>query len=155
MCAPAVIPIAMMAGTAMQAYGQYQQGQAAAAAARENIAAGELEARDVYARAENEKQLLAFQMQRELGTGRAQAGASGTRIGTGSNLDWENDLLENYISDKAQIDENAAKAVYGVQRGMRLEAMQGNSAVRAGNLGAGASLLSGAGKAAGQWYAMK
>ena len=152
MCAPAVIPIAMAAGSAMQAYGQYQQGQAAQKAAQENIASGEMEARDVYARAENDKQLLAQSMLREKATGQTQAAGGNLRISQGSSLDWENDLLETYISDKAQIDENAAKGVYGIERKNRLLAMEGNSAARAGKIGAASSLLSGAGKVAGQWY---
>ena len=155
MCAPAVIPIAMMAGSAMSAMGSIQQGQAANKAAQENIASGELEAKDVYARAENDKQLLAHAMLREKATGQTQAAGGNLRISQGSSLDWENDLLETYISDKAQIDENAAKGVTGIERSNRLYALEGASAKRAGYTNAGASLLSGAGKAAGQWYRQK
>lgn len=155
MCAPAIIPIAMAAGSAMQAVGSIQQGQAARAAADENIQAAEILARDVYAQAEDDKQQLALSMLREKATGQAQAAAAGTRVGTGSNLDWENDLLETYVLDKAAIDENASRSAYGINRQIRLENMGANSAVAAGRMGAATSLLSGAGKASAQWYSQK
>ncbi len=149
MCEPVTIALAASAG--MSAMSAMQQGQAAGAAAEENIATGEIQARDVYARVEDDKQQLAHSMLRDKATGQTQTAGGNLRVSQGSSLDWENDLLETYVSDKAAIDENASREVYGIQRGMRLEKMAGDSAKRAGAMNAGASLLSGAGAAGSQW----
>jgi hypothetical protein len=145
----------MMAGSAMQAYGSYQQGQAAKDAADYNVALGDIQAKDVAKQAETEKDHLARAFAQERGAGIASTGASGVRIGTGSSLDWENDLISTFIEDRAAIDENTARTVYGIRNQQTLDASQGSSAATAGKIGAGSSLLAGAGKASAQWYTPK
>lgn len=154
MCVPLVAGV-MVAGAAMSAMGQMQQGQAAQKAAEYNVALGEIAAQDALERADIEKQLLGQQFLKEKATGRAQAGSSGIRIGTGSTLDWENDLTETYISDKATLDLNAAKEISGIRNQQTLDTAQGQSAARAGQIGAAGSLLSGAGKAGSMMYTPK
>jgi hypothetical protein len=142
----------MVAGSALQAYNQVQAGNAANDAAQYNVAMGDLAAADAAATAEDEKQLLAHKFLQEKATGRAEIGASGVKIGTGSGLDWENTLIETFISDKAAIDEGTARTVSGISNQQELEAAQGRGAQRAGQIGAGASLLSGAGRAGAAFY---
>ena len=151
MCIPIVAGV-MLAGSAMSAMGKAQEGQAAADAAEYNIALGEIQASDAMSQAEDEKQQLAHQFLKEKGAGQVETAGSNIRLGTGSSLDWENDLIETYISDKAGIDENTGRAIYGIRNQQKLDAMQGESAKKAGQIGAGGSLLAGAGQAAGQWY---
>lgn len=153
MCEPITIAAGeMMAGSAISAYGQYQQGQAANAAAQYNVAVGEIAAQDALERADVEKQLLAHEFLKDKAKGRVSFGASGVRLGSGSTLDWENDLTETYISDKAQLDYNAAKEVAGIRNQQTLDTMQGKSAATAGKIGAAGSLLSGAAKSGSMLY---
>jgi hypothetical protein len=150
MCEPVLILAG--AGMAMTAIGQYQQGQSAAAAAEYNAQMGELQARDLEAQARDEKEQLGLLYARERASGRADTAASGVRVGTGSSLDWENDLLENYILDRAQIDMNTARGVSGIRNQGVLDRAQGRASKRAGAMGAGGSLLSGAGTVSNMWY---
>jgi hypothetical protein len=153
MCEPITIMAgAALAGSAISGVGMLQQGQAANEAAQYNVALGEIAVQDALERADIEKQLLGQQFLKEKATGRAQTGSSGIRIGTGSTLDWENDLTETYISDKATIDLNAAKEISGIRNQQTLDTAQGQSAARAGQIGAAGSLLSGAGKAGSMMY---
>jgi hypothetical protein len=136
----------------MSSIGQIQQGQAAKTAAEYNAQVGEIQAADAYERGEFQKQLLAQDYLRAKGEGRAQIGSSGVRLDTGSSLDWERDLSETFVADRATIDENVSREVYGIRSQQRLDRLQGESAQTASMFGAGASLLSGAGTAAGYWY---
>lgn len=154
MCLP-LIAGAAVAGSALTAYGKVQEGKAAQDAAEYNIALGEMQAQDALYQAEQEKQQLAHQFLKEKAAGQVQTAGSNIRIGTGSSLDWENDLIETYISDKALVDENAARGISGIRNQQNLDEAQGNNARTAGNIGAGASLLSGAGTAAKIWYQPK
>jgi len=139
----------------MQASSALQQGQAAKSAAEHNIALGEIAAADATDRAEADKQLLAHQFLGEKGAGRTQFAGSNIRLDSGSALDWENDLSEKFISDKAQIDLGASKEIFGIRSQQELDARQGESAVAASRLKAGASLLSGAASAGNSFIVPK
>lgn len=142
MCEP--VTIAMAAGVGLSAMGQLQEGQAKNAAAEHNIAMGDIAAADALERADVDKQLLAHQFLKDRATGRNQVGSSGVRLDSGSTLDWENDLTETYISDKAGIDLNTSKETFGIRNQQSLDKSQGEGAVNAGRIGAAGSLLSGA-----------
>lgn len=154
MCAPAVMGL-MAAGSLFQAAGQMQQGQAAKSAADYNVALGELQARQTMEASAEEEQQLAQQFLRERGAGRSQIGASGVRLDSGSSLDWENDLIETFVSDRSSLKEGTAIQVANIRNQQRLDKAQGASAYRAGQIGAAGSLLSGAGQVANIWYQPK
>jgi hypothetical protein len=141
-----------LAGVGMSAAGQMQAGQAAQNSAEYNAALGEMAARDAMERGESDKQTLAQQFGRDMSTGKAQIGASGVRVGTGSGLDWENELIDTYVADKAAIDMNTANKVAALRNGSTLDLAEGNSARSAANMAAAGSLLSGAGRVADKWY---
>jgi len=143
------------AGLAMSAMGQMQQGQAAADAADYNVKMGEIAAADAYERAETDKQLLAHDFLKTKATGQTQTAGGNIRIGTGSSLDWENDLIDTYISDKAGVDLNTSREVSGIRNQQTLDAVQGKSARNASRIGAAGSLLAGAAKTGSVLYTPK
>ena len=154
MCIPIMAGVAL-AGAAMSAKGQMDAGNAAKNSADYNAAMGEFAARDALSRVEDDKQDLAQLYTRERSTGRTQIGSSGVRVGTGSGLDWENDLIENYVFDKATLSDNAALEADALRRGVALERAKGESALAASRTAAAGSAISGIGAVAGRWYTPK
>lgn len=139
----------------MQSMSAIQSGKAQQDAAEYNIEMGEIQARDVLDQTNREKEQLALIYGQEEAQGLSEFAASGTRLGVGSSLDWQNDLSETLVSDNAALDEGAARTITGIRNQQNLDKAQGDSAVDASYLRAGGSLLSGAGKAANMWYTPK
>ena len=156
-------------GTATSAYGMYQQGQAAekqgeyqAAVSRNNAVIAEHNARIAEERgkvAETQKQR---QIQQLIGKQRAGAAASGVEIDTGSALSARQDIaeqgafdIENIKFDTAMESYNYRVAGSQAQSQASLYQAQGSQAATAGMIGAGGTLLTGAGQFASNWYDYK
>lgn len=170
MCDLATAGFVMSAvGTATSAYGMYQQGQAAeaqgeyqAAVSRNNAIIAERNARLAEERgkvAETQKQR---QIQQLIGRQRAGAAASGVEVDTGSALLARQDIAEMGAFDIENIKFDTAMEAYNyrvagsqAQSQAALYQAQGSQAATAGMIGAGGTLLTGAGQFAGKWYDYK
>lgn len=170
MCEPTTIALAATAlGTAATAYGQYQQGQAAksagnyqAAVMRNNAIAAEQAAQDAEARGKEaaaQQQLKTRQIQ---GRQLAVLAGNGVDVGKGSSLNLLGDTAASGELDAATLLNNSQReAAYYRNQGMNFSAdatlaqAKGDSAAQAGLIGAGATVLSGAGSVANKWYQFK
>lgn len=153
-------------GAGMQAYGMYQQGQARekaaeynAAVASNNMVLAERQAEDATKRGKIEEQRHRMQVGRLKADQRSALAASGIDVASGSALDVLEDTAKLGEWDALQIRANADREAYGYRaQGMNyqaeagLQTMKGRQASRAGMIGAGSSLLTGAGNVAGSWY---
>ena len=133
----------MAAGTAMSAFGAFQQGQAQAAAAEYNARLADVSARAARADAAVESNRLARQGSRVAGAQRVAVAASGLQL-RGTPLD----VMAN---TRAETQTDVLTALYGGQRRAigfenqaAVERATASSARRAGFLNAGQSLLTGA-----------
>lgn len=132
--------VAGLAGTALSALGSMQEGQAAqqsaaynAAVARQNAQVAEYQTKQNLEKQDRERRL-------RMGAMRAAQGGSGVR--TSGDLFASSAAQEEL--DLMTIASEGALKKQGYQSTAMLESMKGKSAKRAGYIGAGASLLSGA-----------
>jgi hypothetical protein len=162
--------IMTLAGTGMSAMGQMQQGQAAkaqgdyqAAVARNNSILAERQAADAEARGAEAERQQRIKTQLVLGKQTSALAASGVQLDEGSSgLDILGDTAQYGELDALTVRTNAAREAwsYRAQGGnyeaqARLNELQGSSGQMAGMVGAGASLLTGAGSVADKWLTYK
>lgn len=166
MCELATIAaVASIAGTAMSVMGQMQAGDAAAksaeynaAVARNNQIVADRQADDAVKRgqvAEDEQRRKTAQIK---GAQRAALGASGVALDSGSPLDILGDTAAFGELDALTIRNNASREAYGYKvQGMNFAAeagladARGAAAKQSALIGAGATLLSGAGNVIDRW----
>ena len=162
---PAIAIAATVASTAVAAYGQIQQGNAAKEAANYNAQVANNNATTANNNAIAAEQAGAVQAeQKQMQTGQtigkiiASKAASGLDVNSGSSADLVASTADVGELDAQTIRNNADKTAYGyrtqgqsysAQAG--LDQMQGNNAAAAGQLGAFSSLLSGASSVSGKW----
>lgn len=159
---------ASVAGTALSAYGQYQQGQAQSAQAEYQARLAARNAQQSHMQADYAREQAAGdaaqhrrQVGQTIGAQRSLLAASGVDVG-----DTDSSAM-NMLGDTAQWGEFDAQKIlhqgkmkaWGYenqaandQANAVLYSMGARQSGRAGAIGAGASLLSGAGQVAGQWY---
>lgn len=136
------IPIMMAVGTALAAYGAYQQGAAARKASNFNAAV----ARQNAIVATGQAKAKAAQIEREnilrLGLIRANQGASGGTM-EGSVLDVIGDVASQGELERQQALYQGELAARGYANTATLDVFEGKAAQRAGALAAGTELLRG------------
>ena len=143
----------MAVGTAVSAYGAYNQAKASKAVARNNAATAELAAQDAEKRGETEAQMAQRRARQVMGAQRAAFSARGIDIdsGTAGDLIDQTDFFGQ--SDAATARTNARKDA----RGYRSQGLNYQTQANAINPGltAASTLLGGASDVAGKWYAWK
>jgi len=138
----AAIPWIMAASTAVSAYGAYQQGQAANAAAQYNAQINTQNAQIASQDAALQAQQQDRQNRLRLGSITAAQGASGF-TGSGSVFDVLGDVAAQGELQKQNILYKGALNARGYTNTAALDVMQGQQAKTAGALKAGTNLLSG------------
>lgn len=134
------------AGTVLNAYGQYKQGQDVKEVYDYNEELAKFEAKYSQERADIETEQLKRDVTRYIGTQRAIQGASGTVVDTGSNLDAVIATEKEAAIDAAIIRRGAqVEQELALKRAKTLD-KQGAAASTAGFINAGATLLSGLSK---------
>lgn len=172
MCTPIALGVSSLVmaavGTGMSAYGQYQQGQAQSAQAEYQARLAARNARQSHMQADYAREQAAEdaarhrrQVGRTVGAQRPLLAASGVDVG-----DTDSSAM-NILGDTAQWGEYDAQKILhqgalkawgyenqaaNEQANAALYGMGAKQATRAGAIGAGASLLSGAGQVASSWY---
>jgi hypothetical protein len=163
------LPLAMIAtaiGTGVSAYGQYQQGQAASAAANYqagvgNILAGALETRGAtqIAEAGIPMQQAGIRGAADVGRANVRAGAGGVAIGGGSTAQVVGSIRAGSMENEKIAQYNAQQAAYQERltasekrAGAGLYGMAAQEDITAGEIGAVGTGLAGIGKVAGMGY---
>lgn len=107
-------------GTKLQAEGQAAQYAAQAKAneysamvADNNAAIAEMQAKDAVIRGEQKKQDLAREVGQVRGTGRTAYAAGNVQVGSGSAMDWEQDLSAQATRERIAIDRNTDLEQWG------------------------------------------
>ena len=170
MCEPATAALVLTAvGTATSAYGMYAQGKQAqaqseyqASVSRNNSIIAERNAKLAEERGKVAESQKARQIQQTIGKQRAGTAASGVLVDTGSSLVERQDIAELGAFDIENIRFDTAMEAYNYRlQGSQAQSQagflqaQGQQAAQSGLIGAGGTLLSGAGQFAGKWYEYK
>lgn len=167
MCVPlaAAAAVATIAAAAVSAYGAVQSGNAAknqaeyqSAVDRNNQQTAEWQAKDALDRGAEAERQQRLKVQSALGSQRAAMAANGVDLTSGSPLDILGDTAMYGELDALTIRSNAEREAYGYRAqsqnfgtSAQLTQMRGSAAQTAGAIGAGSTLLAGAGQAAGTW----
>ena len=152
MCEPTTIAlVAMAAGTAINSYGQYQQGQAANAAAKYNAKMAEYSAQDAQRRGEEEAQAIQRKAASLKSSQRVSLAARGLDLGYGTAQDLQDQTDFFGLMDAQTTRYNAARDAWGARAQGTLARAEGRAAAYQGTLGAAGTLLSGAGQVASKW----
>lgn len=160
-----LMTILTIGSTIIGAAGAIQQGQAAAASAKYNAQIGEMNAtlaerraKDAVERGATEEQRKRQEVARIKGQQTAAMAANGVDLTFGSPLDTLVDTAVLGELDALTIRTNAYRESYehkvdavNKRAGAELSRMQGKSAMQGGYLSAAGTVLTGAGKAYGQY----
>ena len=149
MCEPTTI--LMMAGAATAAYGQYQQGQAAAKTARNNQIMSEYAAQDAQARGEEEAMAVSRKGEQLKGAQRSRMAASGIDLGVGTAADIQDQTDFFAQQDVATARTNAKREAWALRAQGANAMAQGRFAAQQGQLQAFSTLLSSAGQVSSKW----
>ena len=143
MSIPAVMAIVSVAGTALSAYGQIQQGKAQQKWGSYNAALAERDAETARLNAEYEAGVQCKETQKLLGRQRALYGKSGVTL-EGSPLLMMAETAAEGELDALMIERGGKTRAQGYRSEAVLSRMKGKAAKRAGYYGAGSTLLTGA-----------
>lgn len=143
--------VAVLAGTAVSAYGSYQSGQAAKRTGRFNARIGELQADDAIQRGELDVNKQRSATQGLIGAQRASYAGQGVELDNGSALDVQGDTAQYGEMDALMARNNAAREAWGYRVGAVNSRLQGNYAARAANTQAISSLATGGAAAFGAY----
>lgn len=150
MCEPVTLAL-MAAGTAMTAYGQYQQGQAANDAAKYNAKMAEYGAQDAQRRGEEEAAAIQRKAASLKSSQRVSLASRGLDIGYGTAGDLQDQTDFFGQMDASTARSNAAQQAWSYRSQGQLARAEGRAAAYQGALGAAGTLLSGAGQVASKW----
>lgn len=166
---PVSLAVVGAAGAGLNAYGSYESGQSQAAAAsyQAQIAANnaitaqqnakwDIQSGDIAATNEELK------TRAQIGTAKANQGASGIDVNTGSSADVRSGMAETGTANALTQRSDAAKKAYSAQveavsdtAQSKLDTMQATQAQEAGEIGGLGSLLSGASTVGGNYAKWK
>jgi hypothetical protein len=138
-----IILAAMAAGTAVTAYGQYQQGQAQERALNYQAAVQERNAQIAKQNADYDAQRQSARLRRAIGSQRAAVLASGIQM-EGTALELQQDTVQQAEMDRLAILYGGEINYQNARSEAELSRMQGKAAGQAGTTAAFGTLLGGA-----------
>lgn len=137
----------VIAASAVSAYASYQAGVEQKRAADFNARMAEYNAENARRAAQAKAEIYQKEVNRRMGTIRQQFAASGVELGPGTPLTVLMDSASNAARDIVRIKAGGEAAAWSFLSEGELQRSAGESAMKQGELGAGASLLAGAAKA--------
>lgn len=145
MCDPvtATAAVLMVAGTAMSAYGSYQEGKAENEAAKFNANMEEQKAKDAKERGLADEATHARKVAQLKGAQRAQWAADGVDLSSGTPSEIFEQTAEWGERDRQTIEHNTEREIWTHRQQANLYRAQGKNAKRAGTIGAFSSILTG------------
>lgn len=153
MCDPATI--AIVASTALSAYSAYSAGQSQKAAAEYNARVSENEAQTARTQATEAENVQRLKTARLLSKQKAQLGAAGIDIGSGSALQLQEDTITLGEADALRIRHTGESQFSSLMEQSELESFKGEAAESQSFFNVGSSLLTGAEKVIGSGVADK
>ena len=153
MCEPATIAIAIAAsGAVMQGYAAKQQGEFENDVSKYNARQLDNEATRTRNKGTEEEIKQRDKTAQLTSLQRAQLGASGVDIGSGSALALQQDAELIGEADALRIRSNFSDAATSLEDQSDITRSQGRAALQGGQKAFAGSLLSAGGSVAGQWY---
>lgn len=163
--APAALSAATLAGSLGQAYGAYEQGKAGKASEKYNAAVSQQDANvakqnEAIAGQAGEEQAAMVQQRTRATVGaiRANQAASGVDVNSGSDVDVRSSASELGELDALTVRSNATREAYGYgvqaenfEAQGTLDQFEGENDLKASEIGAGSTFLSGLGSAANNY----
>jgi hypothetical protein len=144
MCSPtAVIAVTTLVSTAMTATAQKRQGEFQKGVSRYNARVAENQAQDVRRAGVEEENIQRRRTAELLSKQRAQLGAAGVELGTGSALQLQEDTVTLGEADALRIRSNVEGQVGALQTGAALTRQTGEFAEQAGRAQAAGTILGG------------
>ena len=137
--------VAIAAGTAVTAYGQYQQGQAQERAANYQAAVQDRNAQIAKQTAEYDAERQSSRLRRAIGSQRAAVLASGIQM-EGTALDLQQDTVQQGEMDRLAILYGGEINYQNARSEAELSRMQGKAAAQAGTTAAFGTVLGGFGQ---------
>jgi hypothetical protein len=135
----------LVAGVGIQAYSQYQEGQARAKAARQQAKLNKAQAREMLDRMVIEEKNILQQGEEFKASQTAAYAAGGVELGTGATLlaleDTNSKIAKKIVDMKRDVNFRASQ----IQKGASYDMSLASSYETAGTLGAAGTLLAGAG----------
>ena len=144
MCDPVSAAILMGVGTAVSAYGSYEQGQTQKKVADYNAKMQRQAADDALQRGSIASAEHQDKVRKMIGRQTAIGGASNLDLSGGSFQQVQDQTQQYGQLDSLRLMSNAQREAWGMNASADITEWQGNRAQTAGYIGAGASLLSGA-----------
>lgn len=162
---PYVLSAATLVGSLGQAYGAYEQGQAGKVSEKYNAAVSQQNANvakqnEAIAGQAGEEQAAMVQQRTRATVGaiRANQAASGIDVNSGSDVDVRSSASELGELDALTVRSNATREAYGYgvqaenfEAQGTLDQFEGENDLKAGEIGAGSTFLSGLGSAANNY----
>jgi hypothetical protein len=139
-------------GTALSAYGAYENGRARSNAAHYNADVAGRDAEIAIDQGNADAGIQARSASMQIGAAKAQYGASGVDVNSGSPLDVLQASATRATLDNLRIKYNARVKAYGLGNEQTAYNYQADAAHRAGNIGAASAILSGSSQAYGMYY---
>jgi hypothetical protein len=133
--------IMALAGTALQALSQYEQGQAQAAQLEEQARLDNKRANEYLLRTEKNLKSRKIEAERIVGTQKTLLADSGIDIGFGVALDVVEDTYANLAEEAMLVREEARYQALAIRSGASALESQATDARRAGTIGAVSSIL--------------
>lgn len=156
MCEPTTIGLVTTGlSTAFSVYSGIQEGKAAKSTAEYNARVAENEAQTTRNTATEQENIQRQKVAQVLGTQRAQLGAAGIELGSGSALQMQTDTIDLGEVDALRIRSQGDDKYRSLMESANLSTIQGNNAYISGLAKAGGSLLSGVGSVLGTGVADK
>jgi hypothetical protein len=166
---PVSLAVIGAAGAGMSAIGSYEQGQAKSQAAMyqaqvaaNNAAIARQNAVFEIQGGETEATNVGLRIRAAIGAEKARQGASGINVNKGTAVDVRAGTEELGMLDALTVRSNAARKAYGYQVSATSDVaqsgllqMEGSQAQEAGDIGAAASLLSGASTVGGNYMKLQ
>ncbi len=158
MCTPiaaAALPLMMgtsAAGTALSAYGQIQQGKAAAAVGRNNQIMAEYAAKDAEAKGDQAAMRAQQQGRQMVGAQRASMSSRGLDLGDGTAAELQDQADFFASTDAETARNNGRRSAWSARTQGAMARYQGDVAQQQANLQAFSTVLNSASSVASKWY---
>ena len=104
-------------------YGAYMQGRALKAAAKYNKRQAEFQSTLFNRQSDKDIEYVRKSYAKQIAEGRTKFASGGVRVGEGSEMDWENDMVDHMVDQIVQISDQTKINVWDLKTGAALSEM--------------------------------
>ena len=138
-------------GAVENIYGAYMQGRALKAAAKYNKRQVEFQGKLFERQNAKDTQLIKNSYAKQIAEGRTKFASGGVRVGEGSEMDWENDMVDHLVDQIVQASDQTKINVWDLKTGAALSEMTARAKANANMVSAFGNATSTLASGALQW----